>query len=251
MPRISTFRFTLRDVFWFTLLTGLLLTWWREGVNLDSEKRSLEAEIRQATSERDAASRRLRMNESFYVADGWHTLADPEHYEIGLDYEVRHSGRSSAYIKAISAFPKYYAAIVQSVRADQYSGKRVQLSAYIKTEVADYTFLFLQFSKWSQNSSTSNDHSVFNSGSDQIIRGTVDWKRYDIVFDVPLDADHLAFGVIARDGSTWLDDLKLEVVEPNIPTTRVTISRAPPVMQPRLPKNFPLPAKPLSLHFDD
>jgi hypothetical protein len=207
-------RFTLRDVFWLMLLAGLVLTWWREGINLDSEKRRLENDIRYATAARDAAVKKLRESDSYFVAHGWHTVADPDDHEIGIDHETIYGGQSSARLKATSA--RYAEAnLIQSVRAGEFGGKSVRLSAYVKTENANSTVLFVRL--WSPRWS-GEDQSALNYGPDKKIQPTADWKKYDLVFDVPSNEYELSFGVTVGDGITWIDDITLEAIGPAAPS---------------------------------
>jgi hypothetical protein len=235
-------RFTLRDVFWFTLLAALVLIWWREGINLDSEKRNLDAAVRQAESQRDSALRRLRSDEPYYVANGWHTQGDPDDYEIRLDHEACHGGQSCALIKVTSSSPDFPATLTQVIRAEDYRDRRVELSAYMKAEDAD-SCLFVYFSNSDQPPAPYPDVRY------AVLRGNADWTRGSLVVDVPHDAVRMSFGLVTRSGSAWLDDVQLEVADPHAPPTRPFVALLP--VPPRMPKNFPLPNKPLNLDFED
>ena len=55
---------------------------------------------------------------------------------------------------------------------------------------------------------------------DRPIKGTSDWKRYEIVLDVPEQAQEIAFGLLLTGGGqVWMDDLKFEVVGKDVATT--------------------------------
>jgi hypothetical protein len=44
------------------------------------------------------------------------------------------------------------------------------------------------------------------------MKGTADWKGYEIVLDMPADAQYLAVGALSEGkGQIWADDLRLEV----------------------------------------
>jgi hypothetical protein len=53
------------------------------------------------------------------------------------------------------------------------------------------------------------------------IRGTTDWRKYEIVLDVPDDSAGIFFGLllIGPRGKAWVDDLNLEIVDNKVPTT--------------------------------
>jgi len=52
------------------------------------------------------------------------------------------------------------------------------------------------------------------------IKGTADWQKYDLVLDVPVETYQIVFGVNLRGhGQIWIDDIKLENVGLDVPTT--------------------------------
>jgi hypothetical protein len=52
------------------------------------------------------------------------------------------------------------------------------------------------------------------------VKGTRDWKRYEVVLDVSESAEEIAFGILlSGKGQVWTDDLKFEVVGKEIATT--------------------------------
>jgi hypothetical protein len=52
------------------------------------------------------------------------------------------------------------------------------------------------------------------------IKGTTDWKKYDIVVDVPATSLGIAFGLLlAGQGQAWVDDIQFGVVGKDVPTT--------------------------------
>src|SRR5262249_8904031 len=66
---------------------------------------------------------------------GWFT--DGDHvadYEIGVDSKVTHGGKASAGLKSIVAEAKGFGTLMQEFKADQYRGKRLRLSGYVKAE---------------------------------------------------------------------------------------------------------------------
>jgi hypothetical protein len=61
---------------------------------------------------------------------------------------------------------------------------------------------------------------AFDNMQDRPIKGTTSWLRYDVVLDVPSDADDIAFGVLlAGTGKIWLNGIEFEVVGSEVPTT--------------------------------
>jgi hypothetical protein len=53
-----------------------------------------------------------------------------------------------------------------------------------------------------------------------IVSGTADWRKVEIVLDIPQEASYLDFGVTTGHfGHLWIDDMQLEVVGTDVPTT--------------------------------
>jgi len=93
-------------------------------------------------------------------------------------YPVR---RRSTCVPSWSPPPWYSATVMQFIAADQYHGKRVKFSATIKTDAVDGSAYVVMM--------------VMGSGSDVMgydfmegrnISGITDWKRVDVVLDVPV-----------------------------------------------------------------
>jgi hypothetical protein len=69
----------------------------------------------------------------------------------------------------------------------------------------------------------------FDNMQNRAIRGTRQWKLYDVVLNVPPDATGISFGtLLAGPGEVWLNDLKFEVVGQDVPTTAEASDSAPP-----------------------
>jgi hypothetical protein len=61
---------------------------------------------------------------------------------------------------------------------------------------------------------------AFDNMHDRPIKGSTDWKRYDVVLEVPQDATGIFFGVLlSGSGTVWLNGAKFEIVGPNVLTT--------------------------------
>jgi hypothetical protein len=70
------------------------------------------------------------------------------------------------------------------------------------------------------------------------IKGTTDWKRYEVVLDVADQATAVAFGILLTGkGSVEVDTFRIEVVDASVPTTT--------------PPKSMLPVSPRNLGFDD
>ena len=107
-----------------------------------------------------------------------------------------------------------FGTLMQDFRADHYLGKRVRFSAFVKTEGAeDWAGLWMRVDKGAKQL-------TFDNMQGRPIKGTTDWRKYDVVLDVPQEATGIFFGVLlSGSGTVWLSEAKFEIVETNVPTT--------------------------------
>ena len=165
---------------------------------------------------------------------GWFKAGShPAEYDMGLDESVRRDGKSSATVKSIAEKPSGFGTLMQMTQPGEYRGKRVRLSGFVKSDkVTSWAGLWFRVDGPNPNASL-----AFDNMQDRGIKGTTDWTRYEIVLDVPSEAQRLAFGLLlGGSGQVWMDDLRFEVV----PTTVRTTGQAYP----------PAPAAPSNLSFE-
>lgn len=54
----------------------------------------------------------------------------------------------------------------------------------------------------------------FDNMGNRPIKGTTNWKKYEIILDIPTNSNSLNFGVlIYGTGKVWFDNLSFEIVE--------------------------------------
>jgi len=153
---------------------------------------------------------------SAQVPKGWFAAGNqPKDYEMKLDRETAHSGKGSATLKCIAPKASGFGTLMQTCQADEYRGKRVRMSGYVRAaDVADWAGL------WLRVDGPRGKALSFDNMEDRAIKGTTDWKRCEIVLDVPEESEQLAFGVLlSGTGQVWMDDLKFEIVGKDVPTT--------------------------------
>lgn len=168
------------------------------------------------------------------VPQGWYLAGSkPAEYESGVDTQLKHGDFPSAYLKAKKPAIDGFGTLMQDFRADHYLGKRVRLSASVKTEgVQDWAGLWMRVDK-----GTGTTPLAFDNMQDRPIKGTTDWQHYDVVLDVPQEATGIFFGVLLTgSGNVWLNDVKFEVVGPEVPATSQRPQR---------------PDRPMNLHFEN
>ena len=184
-----------------------------------------------------------------WVARGHH-LAN---YVASLDRTVAHSGRASGSIRSVARDPSGFRTLMQTIQADQFRGKRIHLSGFVKTREAANAGL------WMRVEGRPPVILAFDNMQTRLLSGTADWKQCDIVLDVPERSRTVAFGfMLTGKGQVWVDDLKLEVVGAEAPTTGLEQGRIELMNNPRrLPRTDqwgegvpPQAAEPVNLDFE-
>lgn len=167
------------------------------------------------------------------TSGGWFSAgSNPAGYEIGLDTKVKFRGKASGFIRARTEGVLGFGSLMQIFKATLYRGKRVRLTAIIRTEQAAYAAL------WMRVDLPGRKEGAFDDMGDRPIRGSTPWMRYAVVLDVPEDATELAFGLLLAGGGTaWIDDVRLQTVDSSVAVTAL----------PRLD----YPEKPSNLDFED
>lgn len=169
-----------------------------------------------------------------HAPNGWSLAGNnPTNYRTGVDPADQRGGLPSAYLASLGS-GKGFGTLMQSISAADYAGKRIRLRAWVKSEdVGDWAGMWLRVDK-------ERGTLAFDNMQDRGIKGTQTWNRYDVVLDVPADATSIHFGVLLTGtGEVWMNDVSLEVVDMNTPTTRTNL----------LPRT--LPQHPINLGFND
>jgi len=141
----------------------------------------------------------------------------PKSYAASIDAANARGSHRTVLYKSVEDVKDGFGTMMQMVKADKYKGKRVRLSAYVKAEdVRDWAGLWMRV-----DGAKSGDMLAFDNMQDRSIRGTVAWKKYAVVLDVPeKDSTAVAFGfILAGTGKLWVSEMALEVVEKSIPVT--------------------------------
>ena len=148
----------------------------------------------------------------------------PQDYEFGTAPADGATGKNAAYIKGKpGAAANAYFIMLQCIRADDYVGKRMRLSARLKTVDSSGEQLFMRVDGPPAANGELNKVLSFYNMSDRPIRGTTDWKNYYVVLDVPQSAAKICFGfiLVGGKGEAWADDFSLDAVSKDIPLSTV------------------------------
>lgn len=158
---------------------------------------------------------------SFIPQNGWNKGGNKAaSYYMGTDKDSYRNGHSVNTIKSIDEKVDGFGALGQAISAEKYLGKRVRMSGYIKTEGVDqWAGFWFRVDQKDFPLSLSFDN-MHDGKKDNSIKGTNEWKKYEIVLDVPTEATNIVYGVLLSGvGQLWFDEINFEIVEKNIPTT--------------------------------
>lgn len=146
---------------------------------------------------------------------GWFLAGNrPADYDTGVDAQAVYGGQPSAYLKSKAPAIDGFGTLMQSFKAEEYLGKRLRFSAFVKTEaVADWAGLWMRVD-------SPKGPLAFDNMMSRPIKGTTAWQNYEVVLDVPAGATGIAFGILLHGtGSAWINSVKMEAVGMGIPTT--------------------------------
>jgi hypothetical protein len=138
-----------------------------------------------------------------------------EGYELLRDATTKHGGTAAGSVKSTGDKDDGFGTLTQGFKAEKYKGKRVRLSAFVKSdEVKGWAGL------WMRIDGKEKSGIAFDNMNDRAVKGTTDWKMYEVVLDVPDDAEEIFFGfLVAGKGQGWVDDMKIEEVGEDVATT--------------------------------
>jgi hypothetical protein len=121
-------------------------------------------------------------------------------------------------------------AVIQTISSSNYIGKRIKLSAYIKTEkVNDFACLILCSNQnldelWNDVVTNSEDKKTY-------LKGVHEYKKIECYLNVTDNFGNIVLGAMIKgEGKIWLDRFNLEIIE-NIAESGNELSKAPQNME--------------------
>lgn len=161
--------------------------------------------------------------------------SNPAGYTMKVDTETFHTGTRSGYLGSTeSVSDVQFGTMMQVFSAQNWVGKRMKMSCFIKTKDA------MKCGAWVRIDKENGDLVQFDNMENRSIVGTTDWNYYTIVLDVAEESAAINFGVLlVGSGEVWIDGIKFEEVDLSVPTTNL------------LGIDMDLPLEPVNLGFDD
>jgi hypothetical protein len=157
---------------------------------------------------------------------GWNFAGKAQEYDCNVD-------AASVYLKAKEGVkPTAFASVSQDFNAAPYAGKRVRLTANLKSEnVQQWGGLWMRVDDANRPHNGYSSSVAFDDMQDRPIKGTTAWRNYSVVLDVPPGATGIYIGfLLAGPGTLWMTASKVEIVGADVPVTGKPIP--PPVLNP-------------------
>jgi hypothetical protein len=156
--------------------------------------------------------------------EGWSAGGQPlDDYAFGTALAAGTSGKQAAYIRAnANARSNGFGVITQCINPTNYIGQRIRFSGRLKGMEASAVQMYMRVE--------ANKKVVgFYNMDDRPLRGTTDWRREDIVLDIPEGSTIVCYGfmLVGGRGEAWADGLRFEPVGRNIPVSEFTPPKAP------------------------
>lgn len=181
------------------------------------------------------------------VPKGWARRGGrPEDYAMTVDRSDCHSGQACAHIRFTGDVTLGFGTLLQAFRADDYRGKRVKMSAWMKTKEAKRAQLWMRLDGVRKTLG-------FDNMGDRPVRGTTGWNRYEITLEVPQNTMGVCFGaLVSGSGEAWVDDFNFSVVGEYIPDANMTTQEQVDVERIEGKRNPQVyPQQPVNLDFED
>lgn len=106
-----------------------------------------------------------------------------------------------------------FGTLLQTASADKYKGKRLRMSADMRTKDASRAAFWLRADQRGGKGML-----LLDNMNERPITGTTEWKRYEIEMDVPEEATHIIYGaMLTSTGQIWFDNVRLETVDKAVP----------------------------------
>jgi hypothetical protein len=168
---------------------------------------------------------------SYDIPKGWYRWGfSANKYEMGVDIGSGRNGSDAATIKSNKRDVYGFGSLAQTIMADKYLTKRVRLSAYVRSEDIDgWAGVWMRIDGKSASADSNRKTNILNNYGptlafdnmhDRPITGTTNWIKYDVILDVPGNANKITYGVLLSGaGQVWFDDISLDIVDKTVSTT--------------------------------
>jgi hypothetical protein len=140
-------------------------------------------------------------------------------FQGGIDPTVTYMGGQAVYLKSLVSPEPTFGSFQTSDDASSLAGRRVRLTAFLKTDSVDaWAGLWLRSDIPTDGGVRFGDS--FDNMQNRSLAGTTDWGQYSDVIDVPADAAVISYGVLVNTvGEIRASDVTVQVVDSSVPLT--------------------------------
>lgn len=150
------------------------------------------------------------------VPEGWQLAgSNPQGYDFVVEKDQGQPAPSGKIMSNDQVKPKEFGTSMQVFFPEDYLGKRVKLSAKIKSRnVVGWAGLWMRID-------TDKKHAAaFDNMQNRPILGDTDWQDYSVILDVAKDANKLSYGILlVGGGEVWFDEFTFSIVDMSIAVT--------------------------------
>lgn len=144
-----------------------------------------------------------------------------KYYRLGLDPDEAGTALIESRFQrgsGVDLSDDHYASLMQSVLADNLTGRRVKLSATLRTEDADAASIWMRVDRAPGNMLRFDN--MLHRKDDAALHGTQRWTECSVVLDVPQDAASVHYGLLLKGhGRAWARQFHLAPVGEDVATT--------------------------------
>jgi hypothetical protein len=104
-----------------------------------------------------------------------------------------------------------YGSCMQSIYADPFRGRRIKISAAVRTEISDRVSTA---QLWISYDNETDEPGELVAMQDNPIEND-EWQRYELIISIGPDAGRINYGImLAGSGRVWMDEVNIEVIDP-------------------------------------
>ncbi len=150
-----------------------------------------------------------------HILDWTYWETEPAKYEMDLENTSESSNQNIFTIKSVQSKINGFGTLAKTTKTDLYKGKTVKMSGYVKSvNVKSWAGLWMRVDYYNAGVL------AFDNMEKRAIKGTKEWKKYEVVLFVPAEATSISYGALLDGtGQIWFKDVMLEVVDDSVPET--------------------------------
>lgn len=150
-----------------------------------------------------------------YVLDWSYWEPTSPNYNMSFEKNPKSAAENIFSIKSVKSKIDGFGTLMKSVSSESYKGKTVKMSGYVKTEnVKSWAGLWMRVDFYKAQVL------AFDNMQNRGIKGTNDWKKYEVVLFVPIDATSISYGTLLDGiGQVWFKEIMLEVIDDSVAET--------------------------------